>query len=191
MFGFRTQYGGGKSTGFALLYESPEAMKKFEPHYRLVRYGQAKKIEKASRQQRMSFATDVEAEMSAGWMMILTARLRQAEKEPLQGVPRYRQDQGCSSQEGQEVEDDGYGYNESGILALLRASSSSHDLVGVRVRHQHTGVHALDVSQENSNAVTLITTFHVSTKRLCVPRSRLGRRRPVSTAIDFSCPTWL
>jgi hypothetical protein len=27
-------------------------MKKFEPHYRLVRYGMATKIEKASRQQR-------------------------------------------------------------------------------------------------------------------------------------------
>ncbi|KAK4502257.1 hypothetical protein PRZ48_005682 [Zasmidium cellare] len=52
VFGFRTQYGGGKSTGFALLYDSAEAMKKFEPHYRLVRYGQATKIEKASRQQR-------------------------------------------------------------------------------------------------------------------------------------------
>lgn len=51
-FGFRTQYGGGKSTGFALVYDSGEAMKKFEPHYRLVRYGQATKIEKASRQQR-------------------------------------------------------------------------------------------------------------------------------------------
>ncbi|KAL8905307.1 MAG: hypothetical protein Q9171_006716 [Xanthocarpia ochracea] len=52
VFGFRTQYGGGKSTGFALIYDSNEAMKKFEPHYRLVRYGQATKIEKASRQQR-------------------------------------------------------------------------------------------------------------------------------------------
>lgn len=52
MFGLRTQYGGGKSTGFALIYDSVEAMKKFEPHYRLVRVGQAKKIEKASRQQR-------------------------------------------------------------------------------------------------------------------------------------------
>ncbi|KAK3676209.1 hypothetical protein LTR78_003959 [Recurvomyces mirabilis] len=51
-FGFRTQYGGGKSTGFALVYDSAEAIKKFEPHYRLVRYGQASKIEKASRQQR-------------------------------------------------------------------------------------------------------------------------------------------
>ena len=52
-FGFRTQYGGGKSTGFALIYDSAEALKKFEPHYRLVRYGVSKKIEKASRQQRM------------------------------------------------------------------------------------------------------------------------------------------
>jgi len=54
VFGFRTQYGGGKSTGFALVYDSAEAMKKFEPHYRLVRYGQATKIEKPSRQQRTS-----------------------------------------------------------------------------------------------------------------------------------------
>jgi ribosomal protein S24E len=54
VFGFRTQYGGGKSTGFALVYDSAEALKKFEPHYRLVRIGAADKIEKASRQQRAS-----------------------------------------------------------------------------------------------------------------------------------------
>lgn len=48
----KTHFGGGKSTGFALIYDSNEAMKKFEPHYRLVRYGMASKIEKASRQQR-------------------------------------------------------------------------------------------------------------------------------------------
>ncbi|KAF3353009.1 Sterol regulatory element-binding protein ECM22 [Verticillium dahliae VDG1] len=46
VFGLRTQFGGGKTTGFALVYDSPEAMKKFEPRYRLIR------IEKASRQQR-------------------------------------------------------------------------------------------------------------------------------------------
>lgn len=55
VFGFRTQFGGGKSTGFALIYDSVEALKKFEPHYRLVRIGQATKIEKASRQQRTSW----------------------------------------------------------------------------------------------------------------------------------------
>ena len=54
VFGLRTQFGGGKTTGFALVYDSPEAMKKFEPHYRLVRVGLATKIEKASRQQRTS-----------------------------------------------------------------------------------------------------------------------------------------
>lgn len=55
VFGFRTQFGGGKSTGFALVYDSHEALKKFEPHYRLVRIGAAAKIEKASRQQRTFF----------------------------------------------------------------------------------------------------------------------------------------
>jgi len=52
VFGFRTQFGGGKSTGFALLYDSPDALKQFEPRYRLIRIGVAQKIEKASRQQR-------------------------------------------------------------------------------------------------------------------------------------------
>lgn len=36
VFGLRAQFGGGKTTGFALVYDSPEAMKKFEPKYRLV-----------------------------------------------------------------------------------------------------------------------------------------------------------
>lgn len=36
-FGFRTQFGGGKSTGFALIYDSLDHAKKFEPKYRLVR----------------------------------------------------------------------------------------------------------------------------------------------------------
>ena len=57
VFGFKTHFGGGKSTGFALIYDSNEAMKKFEPRYRLVRYGMATKVEKASRQQRTSLAT--------------------------------------------------------------------------------------------------------------------------------------
>ncbi|KAJ1674765.1 hypothetical protein EV182_002611 [Spiromyces aspiralis] len=37
VFGFRTQFGGGKTTGFALIYDSPDAAKKFEPKYRLAR----------------------------------------------------------------------------------------------------------------------------------------------------------
>ncbi|KAK9376847.1 40S ribosomal protein eS24 [Lipomyces chichibuensis] len=52
VFGFRTQFGGGKSTGFALIYDNLDSMKKFEPAYRLVRIGLATKVEKPSRQQR-------------------------------------------------------------------------------------------------------------------------------------------
>ncbi|KAF2862430.1 hypothetical protein K470DRAFT_212906 [Piedraia hortae CBS 480.64] len=52
VFGLRTVFGGGKTTGFALIYDSEDTMKKFEPRYRLVRYGMAQKIEKANRQQR-------------------------------------------------------------------------------------------------------------------------------------------
>ncbi|KAK9708549.1 ribosomal 40S subunit protein S24B [Basidiobolus ranarum] len=40
-FGFRNAFGGGKSTGFALIYDSLDAAKKFEPKYRLVRHGLA------------------------------------------------------------------------------------------------------------------------------------------------------
>ncbi|CAR27089.1 ZYRO0C08668p [Zygosaccharomyces rouxii] len=51
-FGFRTQFGGGKSTGFGLVYNSVADAKKFEPTYRLARAGLASKVEKPSRQQR-------------------------------------------------------------------------------------------------------------------------------------------
>ena len=36
-FGFRTAFGGGKSTGFGLIYDNVDAMKKFEPKHRLIR----------------------------------------------------------------------------------------------------------------------------------------------------------
>merc|ERR1711939_847700 len=53
VFGFRTQFGGGKSTGFALIYDTKESLK-FEPKYRLVRFGlaEAKKKDKAGRKLR-------------------------------------------------------------------------------------------------------------------------------------------
>lgn len=37
VFGFKTQFGGGKSTGFGLIYDNLAAAKKFEPKHRLVR----------------------------------------------------------------------------------------------------------------------------------------------------------
>merc|ERR1711957_1106130 len=39
LFGFKTQFGGGRSTGFGLIYENLDKMKKFEPKYRLRRAG--------------------------------------------------------------------------------------------------------------------------------------------------------
>eukprot|EP00898_Chlorokybus_atmophyticus_P000375 jgi/Chlat1/1338/Chrsp119S01772 len=50
IFGFRTQFGGGKSTGFGLIYDSVESCKKFEPKYRLVRNGLATRVEKSRKQ---------------------------------------------------------------------------------------------------------------------------------------------
>eukprot|EP00850_Spirogloea_muscicola_P005789 SM000027S09570 [mRNA] locus=s27:179099:180348:+ [translate_table: standard] len=50
VFGFRTQFGGGKSTGFGLIYDSLETAKKFEPKYRLIRNGLATKVEKSRKQ---------------------------------------------------------------------------------------------------------------------------------------------
>ena len=42
-FGFRTAFGGGKSTGFALIYDSLDFLKKNEPKYRQVRVSRARK----------------------------------------------------------------------------------------------------------------------------------------------------
>merc|ERR1712221_41905 len=50
-FGFKTLFGGGKTTGFALVYDNMDFLKKFEPKYRLQRLGLFKK-EKPPRKQR-------------------------------------------------------------------------------------------------------------------------------------------
>ena len=47
LFGFRTKFGGGKSTGFCLIYDNEDSMRKFEPKYRLVRLGLVEKKEKS------------------------------------------------------------------------------------------------------------------------------------------------
>jgi len=51
-FGFRTHFGGGRSTGFALIYDDEESQKKFEPRYRLVRSGLATKKDRPTRKLR-------------------------------------------------------------------------------------------------------------------------------------------
>ena len=39
LFSFKTAFGGGRSSGFGLIYENLEKLKKFEPKYRLKRTG--------------------------------------------------------------------------------------------------------------------------------------------------------
>ncbi|KAK9805374.1 hypothetical protein WJX73_008016 [Symbiochloris irregularis] len=50
VFGFRTQFGGGKSTGFGLIYDNLDASKRFEPKYRLIRNGLAESVSKSRKQ---------------------------------------------------------------------------------------------------------------------------------------------
>lgn len=47
LFGFQIKFGGGKSTGFCLIYDNEEVMRKFEPKYRLVRQGMAERVERS------------------------------------------------------------------------------------------------------------------------------------------------
>ncbi|KAF7784328.1 hypothetical protein Agabi119p4_493 [Agaricus bisporus var. burnettii] len=51
-FGLRTHFGGGRSTGFALIYDDEAAQKKMEPKHRLVRAGLRPKTDKPSRKLR-------------------------------------------------------------------------------------------------------------------------------------------
>lgn len=50
VFGFRTQFGGGKSTGFGLIYDDVKAAQRFEPKHRLVRQGLTTKVDKSRKQ---------------------------------------------------------------------------------------------------------------------------------------------
>lgn len=95
VFGLRTQFGGGKTTGFALIYDSPEALQKFEPLYRLVRIGKATRPERASRQQR---ACRDYVERGQRW---LTERCRQAAQEQAKDSAGHGKGQGRQAQEGQ------------------------------------------------------------------------------------------
>ncbi len=111
VFGLRTQFGGGKTTGFALVYDSPEAMKKFEPHFRLVRVGLATKIERASRQQRTfpprSFVPTFWAiwrrrhRRLTGRLLTLLPHNRQAAQEQAEDPPGHGEGQGPQAQEGE------------------------------------------------------------------------------------------
>merc|ERR1711988_1440045 len=42
LYGFKVAFGGGRSTGFGMIYDSLVAAKKYEPKYRLTRFGMGK-----------------------------------------------------------------------------------------------------------------------------------------------------
>merc|ERR1712196_269597 len=50
VWGIRTVFGGGKSLGLALIYDSLDGARRFEPHYRLVRLGLLKKGNQSRKQ---------------------------------------------------------------------------------------------------------------------------------------------
>lgn len=43
LFGFKTTFGGGRSSGFGFIYDDVEALKSVEPRHRLIRKGYAEK----------------------------------------------------------------------------------------------------------------------------------------------------
>eukprot|EP01090_Pellita_catalonica_P022237 TRINITY_DN856_c0_g1_i1.p2 TRINITY_DN856_c0_g1~~TRINITY_DN856_c0_g1_i1.p2 ORF type:complete len:139 (+),score=26.74 TRINITY_DN856_c0_g1_i1:73-489(+) len=52
VYGMRTNFGGGRSSGFALIYDNATAAKKFEPKYRLIRQGMETKVESTRKQRK-------------------------------------------------------------------------------------------------------------------------------------------
>lgn len=113
VFGLQTQFGGGKTTGFALVYDSPEALAKFEPHFRLVRVGVAQKIEKPSRQQRTSNSKKPQcASYTLGKNRDTDFLNRQAAQEPPEDPPWNGQGQ-------RPKEEEEPGLNLAHLISLL------------------------------------------------------------------------
>jgi len=61
LYGFKVAFGGGRSTGFAMIYDSLVAAKKYEPKYRLTRFGmgKAKGVARKQRKERKNRAKKV------------------------------------------------------------------------------------------------------------------------------------
>jgi Ribosomal protein S24e len=153
VFGFRTQFGGGKSTGFALLYDSAEALKKFEPHYRLVRIGEAQKIEKASRQQRTyiyvrsegagtehgSHPTRCGEGINANeYDADNFSQYRQATQEQIKGIPRNGQDEGCKGRQEEVIASIFFFGGCSGIWLYLVVGSGNRRSLYLRTSQAST-----------------------------------------------------
>jgi ribosomal protein S24E len=52
LFGFKLAFGGGRSTGFGMIYDSTTVQKRFEPRHRLIKAGLGKAKEGARKQRK-------------------------------------------------------------------------------------------------------------------------------------------
>merc|ERR1712054_567423 len=61
LYGFKVAFGGGRSTGFGMIYDNLVAAKKYEPKYRLTRFGmgKAKGVARKQRKERKNRAKKV------------------------------------------------------------------------------------------------------------------------------------
>jgi small subunit ribosomal protein S24e len=74
LFGFKTKFGGGRSTGFCLIYDNQDSMKKYEPIFRLRRSNNAplkdttltRKIKKEVKIKRSKVRGTAKAKIMAG-----------------------------------------------------------------------------------------------------------------------------
>merc|ERR1712048_172135 len=74
LFGFKTRFGGGRSTGFCLIYDNKDAKKKYEPTFRLRRTQEAppkdttltRKIKKEVKIKRKKVRGTAKAKIAAG-----------------------------------------------------------------------------------------------------------------------------
>merc|ERR1712066_97687 len=79
LFGFKTRFGGGRSTGFCLIYDNKDARKKYEPTYRLRRTRDApeknttltRKIKKEIKIKRKKVRGTAKAKIAAGKKKII------------------------------------------------------------------------------------------------------------------------
>ena len=101
LFGFRTAFGGGKSTGFGLIYDNLEAAKKLEPKYRQIRVrrrrGAARRRRRAARREPAGLLwglptlTPLWRAGGAGHARDQVAQADEGAQEPLDEDPRHQE----------------------------------------------------------------------------------------------------
>jgi small subunit ribosomal protein S24e len=79
LFGIRTKFGGGKSTGFALIYDTLDALVRYEPRHRCVRAGLIEPKAVTSRNQRKTKKLDDKKKRGTGRRAALHKQKRSGE----------------------------------------------------------------------------------------------------------------